>query len=276
MRPLVSLVAGLSLLAGQALAAIGNPVSIGTQYTTSGTNSNTITTGTDAAVGAFIVVPTAYGGTTTITSVADNAATPNCSGAYTANASAQAGSFRMAAYYCNNTGFDLPIGGTIKTTFVGTTGKMSEMAFTISGLASSSPVDATATASTNGATTTSVGAFTVTPGSVSSEIMIACVWITGGATGDSYTEDTGHGWTAITPVAGSSSNILEHCAYQKTTATTALTWAPTWTNNRSYSAISTGFKASGGAAATPQGLSTMGIGWLIAPQRSPMVRGIGF
>jgi hypothetical protein len=256
----VAALAWLSIF-GPVLAAIGTPPanllgspSLPNGYTTSGGTTNVITTTVDAPPGSLIVVPTGIAGTTAISSVKDSAG--NCANAYTPNASVQAGSIRLAAYYCNVTGADLPSGGTITSTFVGATGKMVEMAFTITGIATSNPVDVSGSSNSSSANTQVTGV-TITPTSANSEILIACVWITSAATGDNYLEDAG--WNSM-PTAGSTTNVLLHCAWKTVAATTPVTWAPTWTNNRSWTAIFTSFKAAGAGAPSVCTISLLGAG----------------
>jgi hypothetical protein len=249
-------VLGLALaIAPAAEAAIGAPASIGTRYQASGSATNVITTTVDAPPASLIVVPTGYAGTTTITSVADSAG--NCGGAYAVNtgASVQAGSKRVAIYFCNVTGSDLPVGGTITTTFANSAANEAAMAFTVSGIATSSPGDVSGSGSGSGQGVTGISA---TPSSANAEILIACVWISNGATGDNYVEDPA--WTAITPVAGSSTNLLLHCAYKVVSSTTPVAWAPTWTNIRAWTTVYTSYKGAPVASAPPGGaLSLLGL-----------------
>lgn len=160
------------------------------------------------------------------------------------------------------------VSSTITSTFNSAAGKMAETAFTLSGIATSSP----AVNNASGTGTSTGGAFTpvsITPTNgtdTNGEFVGVCIWFASGATGDGYTEDTGaHGWVVLPAGAsgtgpfGSSTNVLAHCAYQKVTTNSALTWSPTWTPSRLWGYITFGLKSAGAAAGAPKG-PLLGVG----------------
>jgi len=257
---------GALSLASHAEAAIGTPANLlgnaalPNGFSAAGSASNTTTTTVDAPAGSLIIVVTGKAANATISDVKDSAG--NCANAYTNTGSINLNTVRMAFAYCNGTGSDLPVGGTFTTDFSLTTGAMAQTAATLSGVATSSPIDSSAQTSTSN-TGTSVSGISITPThgtDANGEMLFACIYIKNAATGDNYAEDTGNGWTAWQGApAGSTTNVLLHCAYQKVTTNSAVTWAPSWTNSRGWAATTTGF-LSAGSAVKPQQLLLLGVG----------------
>jgi hypothetical protein len=249
--------------------AIGTPVSLGTQTTSGGSfNTNTITLTTSAAIVAadLVVVDIQIANTSvlTVSSVSDgtntyskavaqdNAGTDNHEIWYVANAAAKATSSTITVTMSGSG--DSSNGATIE-------------AFRVTGITATTPLDQTQKQS---ATTASP---TVTTGTLSQAVEIAfgASWRGNGT--PTYTEASGFS-NLVNALTVGNGNGKASVAYQIVAATTALTYAPTWsTSGRCQTLIAT-FKGSTDANVNVTGVSGTGAAGTVVPTVSPTTTGV--
>jgi hypothetical protein len=240
----------LAALPAAAQSVPGN-ANIGTKFQAANTSTtNQITTGTDAPIGSLIFDAIAFFGTTTVSSVVDSAS--NCSG-YSAHNSVQLGSKRVAFYFCLGSTVDLPVSGTITTTWNAQNANHGTMAFLVTGAPSSSIFDTTSGADNSANGTGTSASLSVTTG-VANVLAVSCVGVSGETTG--FAESSGY--TTIAPSLVNSSNLGLHCATQAVASPTTITYSPSWSGSHAWTAWSMVIKSSGGGV-TPKG-TLLGVG----------------
>lgn len=234
MRRLLALLLALALAFYPALAqaAIGTPTAI-SAVTVSGTASGSpISTTVDAPIGSLIVVVGFAGVGATINSMtlssgdACSLAVQNSSGS-----GVESGSI----WYCSNTAHDLPSGGTITaTTSSGTYGLG---AFKISG--ANGGVDKMANNSNGAATSNSqaIGAF-CGASSIVLAVNVFNLLLTAWTEGSGFTQFSG------------GNGVAYDMGYDIVSASTAVTYAPSWTPSAGTVLIMANFAATGTCSAT--------------------------
>jgi hypothetical protein len=250
MRPISLVLAALFCLwAGLAGAAIGTPTQLGVG--TSSTGVINITTAADSPPGTLVVVATFGNAGSASFSATDSVS--NCGGAYPAIAnSAISGAAGMGVFYCSVTS-DLPNGGVI-TVNCGCSGDVSATAFSVSGIATSSPLDQTGSITHGGTSSTSATATTTGTLSQASEIVVG---VTGVGSGYTSGWTQGAGFTSIGGETGNTKNIFT--AYQVVSATTSISWTSSWTGAASYQSIVFSFIGGTGAVTTDN--LSLGLGF---------------
>jgi hypothetical protein len=208
-----------------------------------------ITTTADCPIGSEIVVVATAKTSVTISSVADSASAGSYAG-LTQGANSTGGRF----FHADNSGADLPSGGTITITYSSSSPAKAAAAACVSGVATSSPADSVTFASATGTGTTPASGATTTS-TYASEIFFGFATA---ASGETYTNNAS--WTPLGAVVQSSAGGFIW-GYQTLSATGSVNYNPTMNNSTTWVAQAQGFKGSGAPPTTTCGaLATMGVG----------------
>jgi hypothetical protein len=234
----------LALLAsiGSAQAQIGTPTSILTPVTNSASGT-AISTTVDTPIGSLIVVAVSAWNSLngTVTSVTDSAGNSYTAVQRAANASEP---YPSAIFYSSNTPNDLPNGGTITATNSGGV-TQNVAAYKISG--ANGGIDVSTSTFVNGNTTLSLSSGVL---AVPNEILI----------GVTSSRNSLSGFTAGSPFTELLFGVtgVSTFAYDIVSATTSVTYGPSWTNNGAMIGLLVSFKQSV-ASGAPQRMLT-GVG----------------
>lgn len=224
---LASFAASLWLLAAPALAALGTPVSLGTGNTAATVSASVvITTLVDAPAGSTIYVASGVmTGAGTPATIVDSALNT-----YTLSGTCSTlNSQRMCGWY-TVLGSQLNAGSLITITWSTATGEKFAAAASVTGTAPSSVVDQHATASNT------ARPVTVTTGTLSQANEIAFAFLQVVNPVVTFTESTSNAFTSISNVAGTGGRKAWF-SYRITSATTAVTWAPTISADQTWTAL---------------------------------------
>lgn len=226
--------------------AIGTPAYLGGAFQAGGATT-VITTVANAPAGNLIIVPSFARASPAYSSTTDSA-----SNTYATAANALGGSTRVAWGYAANPAL-LSSGGSVTVTYtLAISSNGTAQGLSVSGMDLSSPLDVVSAIDANTGTGTSIA---VTPGQAD-ELIIGCVTIQLGASGDSFVEAPG--FTSLGTV-GTSGTRLTYLAYKIVSSTALVTYNPTWTNSRGYVSQVTTWKMAAAASSARVGL-LLGVG----------------
>jgi hypothetical protein len=227
-RALVALF--LIFFATPCFATIGAPANLGSNNAAAGSVNLAITTGANCAANALILLDPAQNSSTGTISSASDSAGDSFS---TTTAISNTGNNKFRLLYKQGA-LALSSGGTVTIVYSTSTVTQASDAACVTGTKTSTSLDVQGAGVAATGTNPSLSTGTLAQ---AYELLIGVITITAG-TSDTYTEDTAHGWTAMTPVSqGSGSTGLEvRWAYNIVTTTSSVTWAPTLGTSRAYSA----------------------------------------
>lgn len=240
LRLLLALLLSLCASSG-VLAAIGTPTPITSTTLSSTASGSSITTTVDAPVGSLIIVAI-LSPQSTVTNVTDSAGN---SYSKAIASTTTTGYSTSSIWYCNNSSIDLPSGGTITVTL--SSGNYYAVAAKTSGAIGG--LDLTNTTLVN-STSLSLSTGTLNQ---STEVVFGMISNFEGST--SFVESANF-TTLVT--AYDQANLLD-LAYDVVSATTSVTYAPSWTGTVHVSGVIASFCATN-CAVSSQSFPLLGVG----------------
>lgn len=231
----------LLALVAPALAAIGNPVTIGSIKTENATTTSLVfTTNVNINAGDFVLCTLSMGsgGVSILTAVDSgavnvwtivnlNTGAPSAEYAYVANASAVAS------------------GGTITFGYNSTGGRKMMGCVSVTGIVTSTPRDTTATSTSNAATNTS--ATTINSGALATnvEVLFAGIHAMAGTDFGAFTPPGS--WVQVLTASGANGSM--RLCYQIVASQGSVAWSPTWATSVAYRSFAVlAFKGIGGTS----------------------------